>query len=103
MFLLLVLCLAIFASANTDLPSTHPIRLDLALNFSVFYYEIMNSLERACHLAKQAFDEAIAELGMLSEDSYKDNTLIMQLLRENLTLWTSHLPEDGGMLWLETK
>ncbi|KAF2325462.1 hypothetical protein GH714_028924 [Hevea brasiliensis] len=46
-------------NASTDLPSTHPIRLGLALNFSVFYYEIMNSPERACHLAKQAFDEAL--------------------------------------------
>ncbi|KAL8532428.1 hypothetical protein ACS0TY_008871 [Phlomoides rotata] len=84
------------ATANIDLPSTHPIRLGLALNFSVFYYEIMNSPERACHLAKQAFDEAIAELDTLSEESYKDSTLIMQLLRDNLTLWTSDLPEDGG-------
>ncbi|KAJ0963485.1 hypothetical protein J5N97_028607 [Dioscorea zingiberensis] len=83
-------------TANTDLPSTHPIRLGLALNFSVFYYEIMNSPERACHLAKQAFDEAIAELDTLSEESYKDSTLIMQLLRDNLTLWTSDLPEEGG-------
>ncbi|KAJ6429519.1 hypothetical protein OIU84_021014 [Salix udensis] len=84
------------ATASTDLPSTHPIRLGLALNFSVFYYEIMSSPERACHLAKQAFDEAIAELDTLSEESYKDSTLIMQLLRDNLTLWTSDLPEDGG-------
>ncbi|KAK4358013.1 hypothetical protein RND71_023623 [Anisodus tanguticus] len=84
------------ATANTDLSSTHPIRLGLALNFSVFYYEIMNSPERACHLAKQAFDEAIAELDTLSEESYKDSTLIMQLLRDNLTLWTSDLPEEGG-------
>ncbi|CBI27277.3 unnamed protein product, partial [Vitis vinifera] len=88
--------LAASSTANTDLPSTHPIRLGLALNFSVFYYEIMNSPERACHLAKQAFDEAIAELDTLSEESYKDSTLIMQLLRDNLTLWTSDLPEDGG-------
>ncbi|KAG7032251.1 14-3-3-like protein GF14 iota, partial [Cucurbita argyrosperma subsp. argyrosperma] len=84
------------STANTELPSTHPIRLGLALNFSVFYYEIMNSPERACHLAKQAFDEAIAELDTLSEESYKDSTLIMQLLRDNLTLWTSDLPEDGA-------
>ncbi|KAI3854862.1 hypothetical protein MKX03_004163 [Papaver bracteatum] len=82
-------------AAEADLSSTHPIRLGLALNFSVFYYEIMNSPERACHLAKSAFDEAITELDTLSEESYKDSTLIMQLLRDNLTLWTSDIPEDG--------
>jgi 14-3-3 protein epsilon len=59
----------------------------------VFYYEILNSPDRACHLAKQAFDDAIAELDSLSEESYRDSTLIMQLLRDNLTLWTS---SDGG-------
>lgn len=65
----------------------------MALNFSVFYYEILNSPDRACHLAKQAFDDAIAELDSLSEESYRDSTLIMQLLRDNLTLWTS---SDSG-------
>ncbi|KAG0777600.1 hypothetical protein G6F22_011761 [Rhizopus arrhizus] len=80
--------------AQTELAPTHPIRLGLALNFSVFYYEILNSPDRACHLAKQAFDDAIAELDTLSEESYKDSTLIMQLLRDNLTLWTSDLQEE---------
>jgi 14-3-3 protein epsilon len=79
--------------AQTELTPTHPIRLGLALNFSVFYYEILNSPDRACHLAKQAFDDAIAELDSLSEESYRDSTLIMQLLRDNLTLWTS---SDGA-------
>jgi len=81
--------------AITELPPTHPIRLGLALNFSVFCYEILNSPDRACQLAKQAFDDAIAELDTLSEDSYKDSTLIMQLLRDNLTLWTSDLSNEG--------
>ncbi len=53
---------------------THPIRLGLALNFSVFYYEILNAPDRACHLAKQAFDDAIAELDTLNEDSYKGSS-----------------------------
>lgn len=80
---------------------THPIRLGLALNFSVFYYEILNSPERACHLAKQAFDDAIAELDSLNEDSYKDSTLIMQLLRDNLTVSVS-FPVDSWKSRLET-
>ncbi|KZZ93034.1 14-3-3 protein [Ascosphaera apis ARSEF 7405] len=81
--------------AQTELTPTHPIRLGLALNFSVFYYEILNSPDRACHLAKQAFDDAIAELDSLSEESYRDSTLIMQLLRDNLTLWTSSEGAEG--------
>ncbi|PKU84720.1 14-3-3 protein 7 [Dendrobium catenatum] len=82
------------STAMMDLPPTHSIRLGLALNFSVFYYEIMNLPERACHLAKQAFDDAITELSTHSTDSFKDSTLIMQLLKDNLTLWTSDLPEE---------
>ena len=52
--------------------------------------------EKACQLAKQAFDDAIAQLDTLSEDSYKDSTLIMQLLRDNLTLWTSDMDEANA-------
>jgi len=78
-----------------SLRSTNPIRLGLALNFSVFYYEILNEQNKACDLAKKAFDEAIQELDDLSEDSYKDSTVIMQLLRDNLTLWTSEGEDDS--------
>ena len=72
-----------------ELAPTHPIRLGLALNYSVFLYEVQQKNNEACELAKKAFDDAIAELDSLQEDSYKDATLIMQLLRDNLTLWTS--------------
>ncbi|KAH8026469.1 hypothetical protein HPB51_020579 [Rhipicephalus microplus] len=84
-----------FDISKSKMQPTHPIRLGLALNFSVFYYEILNSPDKACQLAKQAFDDAIAELDTLNEDSYKDSTLIMQLLRDNLTLWTSDTQGDG--------
>lgn len=78
---------------------TNPILLGLTLNFSVFYYEILGEPEKACELAKNGFDSAVDQLDSLEEDSYKDATLIMQLLRDNLTLWTSdgeNFGDEGG-------
>ncbi|XP_046326157.1 14-3-3-like protein 2 [Haliotis cracherodii] len=75
--------------AKEKMDKTHPNRLGLALNFSVFFYEILNSPDKACALAKEAFDDAIGEIDQLSSEEYKDSSLIMQLLRDNLTLWTS--------------
>jgi hypothetical protein len=84
--------LAAYTNAQTisenELSATNPIRLGLFLNFSVFYFEIMDQKEIAIDLAKRSFDGAIAELDHLSEDSYKEATVIMQLLRENLCNWT---------------
>jgi len=80
--------------ASSGLAVTHPIRLGLALNYSVFQYEVLGNPEEACKMARTAFEDAIAELDNVQEDSYKDSTLIMQLLRDNLTLWTSD--QEGG-------
>ena len=82
--------------ADANLKTTHPIRLGLALNFSVFHYEIMSNQAEACKLAKTAFDSAIAELEGLDDDEYKDSATIMQLLRDNLTLWTTDAQDAGG-------
>merc|ERR1712113_203642 len=80
--------------AEKDLAVTHPIRLGLALNYSVFLYEVLAKPDDACKMARTAFEDAIAELDNVAEESYKDSTLIMQLLRDNLTLWTSD--QEGG-------
>lgn len=80
--------------AHEELAPTNPLRLGLALNFSVFYYEIMDAPEKACKLAKQAFDDTLAELDTLSEESYKDSTLIMQLLNDNLLLWNNDIENN---------
>jgi hypothetical protein len=80
---------AAFTIAQKHLEPTHPIRLGLALNYSVCFYEILKDRKRACDLAKQAFDQAITKLDKIDEASYKDATLIMQLLRDNLALWTA--------------
>ncbi|PVH90224.1 14-3-3 protein [Periconia macrospinosa] len=71
--------------AQPELAPTHPIRLGLALNFSVFYYEILNSPDLACHLAKQAFVDATDPL---PGGPGCDGTLVMRLLHDNITHWT---------------
>ncbi|KAM6514059.1 hypothetical protein FALCPG4_015231 [Fusarium falciforme] len=81
--------------AQTELTATHPLRLGLALNFSVFYYEILNSRDGARYLAKHALDNGIAELDALTEESNSGSILIMHLLCANLTLWMS---SDSGEL-----
>eukprot|EP01006_Ploeotia_vitrea_P056429 TRINITY_DN68099_c2_g4_i3.p1 TRINITY_DN68099_c2_g4~~TRINITY_DN68099_c2_g4_i3.p1 ORF type:complete len:259 (-),score=29.44 TRINITY_DN68099_c2_g4_i3:123-899(-) len=80
--------------AKTELGARNPIRLGLALNFSVFYYEIMHDPQRSCSLAKEAFDDAIVELDTVcDEEEYKELTLILQLLRDNIHLWNP----DGAL------
>jgi 14-3-3 protein epsilon len=80
--------------AQNVLVVTHPLRLGLALNFSVFHYEVLKNPGEARKLARIAFENAVAELDCVDDSSYKDSTLIMSLLRDNLTLWISDL--EGG-------
>ena len=72
---------------SKNLNFCNPIRLGLALNFGVFYYENMNEKEKAKDLAKSTFDNGMTELYSLSEEDYKDSSMILQLLRDNLELW----------------
>jgi len=85
-----------FKTAEMILQATHPTRLGLSLNMSVCYYEISVDKDKACELAKSAFDLAIQQLDGLSDDNYKDSTLIMQLLRDNLTIWQNDNSMDDG-------
>merc|ERR1719191_11431 len=83
--------------ALAELKPSDPIRLGLALNFSVFYYEVYSAPEKACMLAKAAFDDAMGVLDSLQdEETYKDSAQIMQLLRDNLTLWTADMQTADG-------
>merc|ERR1712232_1091622 len=82
--------------ALAELQPTDAIRLGLALNFSVFYYEVYSSPEKACALAKASFDDAMAVIDGLDEQTYQDSAQIMQLLRDNLTLWTADIAQGDG-------
>lgn len=75
---------------------SHPIRLGLALNFSVFYFEIMNEPKKACELAKQTFENAINSIDDMNEDEYKDAAMILQLLKDNITLWNAEFEDEDG-------
>ncbi|KAG9400539.1 14-3-3 protein [Aphanomyces cochlioides] len=77
-----------FALASTTLQPSDTLRLILALNFSVFYHDILDSPERASHLAKQAFDDAVAQLDSLSPEDVKASMLALRALRENVVFWT---------------
>jgi 14-3-3 protein epsilon len=87
--------------AVASLPTTNPVRLGLALNFSVFYYEVLNQPDRACSLAQDAFDAAIGDMGTQQDEALKDSTLILQLLRDNLALWTDKADEKSDEEELE--
>ena len=84
-----------YDSANTiPLPPCNPIKLGLALNFSVFHYEVMKNHKQACELADKALQEALDKIDELEEDDFRDAKSIIELLKENLTLWKEE--EDGG-------
>jgi len=74
--------------AQTSLAPAHPIRLGLALNFSVFHYEIMKQREIGFQQAKKAYEEASSELDTLDEEARRESQLIVHLLRDNLALWS---------------
>ena len=80
--------------ANKDIPISNSTRLGLALNYSVFFYEIKGLKEEACNIAKNAFDEAMKVLDDLEKSKPKDTILIIQLLKENLILWSNEMNDD---------
>ena len=78
---------------NIELAACNPIKLGLALNFSVFHYEVMKNHAEACNLADSALQEALDKIDELEEDDFRDAKSIIELLKENLTLWRE---EDEG-------
>ncbi|KAH8742404.1 14-3-3 protein [Diaporthe sp. PMI_573] len=85
-------------AALTEMKSTHPLLLGLALNYSVFYLEVLKRPDRAFHLAKQALTDAIAELDFSSKISYPDSLIIMGLILDNLTLWALSKDDEAELI-----
>ena len=81
--------------AEQSLDSTHPSRIGLALNYSVFNYEILGQHASAIAIAQKAFDDGIANLeNLTNEQAYKESTMILQLIRDNISLWTTEAEDN---------
>merc|ERR1712086_485175 len=72
---------------SNSLNACNPIRLGLALNFSVFHYEVMNNHKQACELGEQALSDALEKIDDVDEETFRDAKSIIELLKENLSLW----------------
>ena len=87
-----------YESANRiDLPACNPIKLGLALNFSVFNYEVLKDHATACSLADEALQSALDKIDELEEDDFRDAKSIIELLKENLTLWKEEEDNDNAI------
>jgi 14-3-3 protein epsilon len=73
--------------AQAELTKANPAYLGLALNYSVFLYEIIGQKQNAIDLADKSFKDAVDLLDELSEGQYSEATLILQLLKDNVALW----------------
>ena len=78
-----------------DLAPCNPIKLGLALNFSVFNYEVLKDHAKACSLADEALQLALDKIDELEEDDFRDAKSIIELLKENLTLWKEEEEDEG--------
>ena len=86
-----------YTEANgLTLPPCNPIKLGLALNFSVFYYEVMKDHKKACALADESLQAALDKIDELGEDDFRDAKSIIELLKENLTLWKEEEEGNGN-------
>ena len=74
-------------SCTGTLNSCNPITLGLALNFSVFHYEVMNNHKTACELGEAALTDALEKIDDVDEETFRDAKSIIELLKENLSLW----------------
>ena len=84
-----------YKHAFSTLQPWHPTRLGLALNFSVYYHDVYGSPDRACHLAKHAFDEAVGAMHATPEHTFRDSLMILHLLRDDIISWSAEMLQDG--------
>ena len=86
-----------YQSATESAKSLKPYnstRLGLALNFSVFHYEVKCDIPKACALAEEALDQAKENIDNMDNEDARDALSIVELLKENLSLWKEEGEDD---------
>ena len=79
--------------ARQELKVTHPVRVGLALNYTIFLHDEGDDMIKACEVASKIFDETMAQIDDTDMSHYKDTTLNLKLLKDNLLLWNEELRE----------
>lgn len=84
---------------HENLLPVDPVRLGLMLNYSVFLYQVCEQRQRGHDVAKRAYENAVNEIDNIDDRMYNDSTLILRLIRDNLSIW---IQENGGASFDDT-
>jgi 14-3-3 protein epsilon len=77
--------------AASGLPPTNPLRLNVALNFGVYYQETLGNAQRGLDISRQALDAARAGLPGLPEQQKAETSFVLTLLFDNVKLWSKDM------------
>jgi len=85
-----------FDMATKNLEVTNPLRLNIALNWGVFEYEIVQDKNTGFNISKKAFDDAVPNVQQLPEEKFRESAFVLELLRENIVMWAQQMGIELG-------
>jgi stratifin len=80
---------------SEKLEATHPIRLEFALNRSIFLYQIKNNPEDAYNFISTVFNNALEDFTGIKEEFHKKSAFLMTEIRSVLELWSANSAQDS--------
>ena len=83
-----------FELAEIELPLYNEIRLGLALNYSVFEYDIMDNKNEAYEMAQKTYNDTMKILDEVEKKRASNNLLLIQIIKENLNMWSNEVDEE---------
>ncbi|EFC37940.1 predicted protein [Naegleria gruberi] len=70
-----------------------PTRLSLIISLVVYYSDVLKDKKKAIEMAQSEFDKAIPEVDYLSDEWYREAILLLQILKDNIIMWSCELEE----------